>query len=233
MEIRSEKRLAGEKARAKTSDERRGIAKPAAAAGCETDRRAGQQAPRVRLKPNVQKIVAAITYVIAFAAARGTFASQHDILKAIFLADKAHLNKFGRPITFDNYYAMRAGPVPSLTYDFLKEKASALAHAHLQNLPWTRTDGGSGRFYYSNADPLRIDDFLSESDKAALADAFTAIKSLTFGQIIMLTHDDPAYKEAWQGGESEKKAFPMSLGMLFDTPDFDEAEALQFQSKHS
>ncbi len=195
--------------------------------------RTGQAAPRVRLKPNVQKVVAAITYVIARADARSMFVSQYDILKTIFIADKTHLNKFGRPITFDNYYAMRAGPVPSLTYDFLKEKSTALSSAHLHTLPWDRQDGGGGRFLYMNADPARIDDHLSESDKFALADAFTTVKSLTFGQIIALTHDDPAYKEAWQGGESEQKAFLMSLGMLFDAPDFDEAEALQFQSRHS
>jgi uncharacterized phage-associated protein len=199
----------------------------------EMNTRTGQAAPRVRLKPNVQKIVAAITYVIARADARRISVTQYDILKTIFIADKTHLNKFGRPITFDNYYAMRAGPVPSLTYDFLKEKATALSMAHLHRLPWDRQAGGAGRFLYTNADPTKIDDHLSESDKLALADAFTTIKSLTFVQIIALTHDDPAYKEAWQGGESESKAFLMSLGMLFDAPDFDEAEALQFRSKHS
>jgi uncharacterized phage-associated protein len=192
----------------------------------------GHAAPRVNLKPNVGKILAAIAYVVAFGETRKLAVTQYDILKTFFLADKAHLNKYGRPITFDNYVAMRAGPVPSLTYDFLKEKQSKLKQLRISALPWSRSGSTGGRFFYSNADIKDVDEALSESDKKALADAFTTIKSLTFVQIKKLTHDDPAYKEAWRE-ESEQKAFLMSMGMLFDSPDFEEAEALEFQSRNT
>ena len=46
--------------------------------------------------------------------------TQYDIVKSLFLADKAHLNRYGRPITFDNYFAMKDGPVPNLAYNLLK-----------------------------------------------------------------------------------------------------------------
>ena len=55
----------------------------------EMNTRTGQAAPRVRLKPNVQKIVAAITYVIARADARRIPVTQYDILKTIFIADSS------------------------------------------------------------------------------------------------------------------------------------------------
>ena len=187
-------------------------------------------APKVNLKPSVDKILAAVTYVIALGETRRVDVTQYDILKTCFLADRAHLNKYGRPITFDNYYAMRAGPVPSLTYDFLKEKSAKLAQYKIESLPWTRTPGSGGRFHYSLPNTGSIDDMLSPSDKAALSDAFTTIKSLSFPQIRKLTHDDPAYEEAGRE-EGEQQAFLMSLGMLFDAPDFEEAEALEFQSK--
>jgi uncharacterized phage-associated protein len=197
----------------------------------EMNTHSGPVAPRVHLKPNVAKIIAAISYVIALGDIRRMPVTQYDILKTVFIADKSHLNRYGRPVTFDNYYAMRAGPVPSLSYDLLKEKQTKLRQLHLRTLPWKRQDGSGGRYFYTDADTHGIDDSLSDSDKDALKDAFATIKSLTFGQIIGLTHDDPAYKEAWRG-EGEQNAFLMSLGMLFDTPNFDEAEALEFLSKH-
>ena len=172
--------------------------------------------------------MAAITFVIALGEKRRISVTQYDILKTFFLADKTHLNKYGRPITFDNYYAMRAGPVPSETYNLLKETKWK---PRQNKITWTRTSCPDGRFLYTNADVRTIYDMLSESDKNALSDAFTIIKSLTFSQIKKLTHDDPAYEEAWRE-ESNEEAFLMSLGMLFDSPDFEEAEALEFQSKN-
>jgi len=42
------------------------------------------------------------------------------ILKAIYVADKEHLRKYGRQIFSDTYIAMKLGPVPSLAYDIVK-----------------------------------------------------------------------------------------------------------------
>jgi uncharacterized phage-associated protein len=197
----------------------------------EMNSRVGHAPPKVNLKPNVQKIISAIAYVIALGEKRQFTITQYDILKTLFIADKAHLNKYGRPITFDNYYAMRAGPVPSLAYDFLKEKHAKMEQLRINSFPWSRREISAGRCEYFRADPKDIDDNLSESDKNSLSDALATIKSLTFSQIRKLTHDDPAYEEAWRD-EGDQKAFLMSVGMLFDSPDFEEAEALAFQSKN-
>jgi hypothetical protein len=40
--------------------------------------------------------------------------------KVFFLAEKWHLNRFGRPIIGDTYVAMHDGPVPSAIYDIIK-----------------------------------------------------------------------------------------------------------------
>lgn len=42
------------------------------------------------------------------------------ILKAIYVADKEHLRRYGRQIFSDTYIAMKHGPVPSLAYDIVK-----------------------------------------------------------------------------------------------------------------
>ena len=190
-----------------------------------------RKAPLVRLKPNLQKILAAITHVIALGDRDNSAGTQYDILKSLFLADRSHLNKYGRPITFDNYVAMKAGPVPSLAYNLLKENKSALSKHRLAILPWERSPGPGGTFYYSRANLVMFDDVLSESDTMALSDAYRVVTSLTFSQIRRLTHSDPAYVEAWEDNEN-RKAFDMSVGMLFDSPDFEQAEAVAFLSRH-
>jgi len=194
---------------------------------------AAGEAPRVTLRPNITKTVAAIAYLIGKADAGGRRLSQYDILKMIFLADKAHLNAYGRPVTFDNYYAMKEGPVPSFAYDLLKENRTAMKKAHLQTLPWRRTaqEVGTGRYFYFDAD-FSKETSLSESDKEALTDALTTIRALTYSQIKRLLHADPAYLEAWQP-DAPKKAFQMSYGMLLDAPDHEQAETVAFFSKHS
>src|SRR5271155_2168922 len=45
-------------------------------------------------KPDRERILEAIIYLIN----KGKNLSQYDIVKTIFLADKAHLNRYGRPI---------------------------------------------------------------------------------------------------------------------------------------
>ena len=170
-------------------------------------------------------------HVIALAQKDDETVGHYDILKSIFLADKSHLNEYGRPVTFDNYVAMRAGPVPSLAYDFLKEDKRALSRNRIGNLPWDRASAGSGRYYYSNPDIVACDGVLSDSDKDALSDAYGTVRNSTFAEIRELTHAEPAYIEAWDDRES-RGAFDMSIGMLFDPPDFEQAEAVAFLSKH-
>ncbi len=187
------------------------------------------ETPKVRLKPNVQKILGAITYIIAIAGKDNKTLTQYHIVKSLFLADKSHLNKYGRPVTFDNYLAMKMGPVPSRAYDFLKQSKSS--KNKFESPPWEREAGPKGCYYYSNANLTEFEDALSESDKAALSDAYNDVTGLTISQIIDLTHSEPAYVDAWDDN-SNRRSFQMSVGMLFDSPDFEQAEAVAFLSKH-
>lgn len=192
------------------------------------DFRAKPKAPIVKLNKNIHKIVHALAYVIKYADKNHPRPSQYDLVKTLFLADRRHLNEWGRLITFDNYVAMKHGPVPSFAFDLLKQNSAALRKANLQGLPWSRESvetPTSKYFVYFNAQELDFDDFLSESDQEALANSFTIVKSLDFGQIRKLTHEDPAYLDAWED-ESTRKQFPMSLGMLFESPNFEKAEEL-------
>jgi hypothetical protein len=192
----------------------------------------GKTAPIHRMEPDTEKLVEAILFLIVSAQSRKRSLTQYDILKSLFFADRNHLNRFGRPITFDNYVAMENGPVPSLAYSILKQEVEP-TKIGIKDFPWTRIAGkhlNPKAFLYCDPKRSPSADVLSESDAEALSDSLAAVLSLSFGQIRKLTHDDPAYIAAW--GEGERQSAPMSYALMFDIPDFEEAEHLQFASQH-
>lgn len=180
----------------------------------------------VKMTPNVDRILAAIFHVITAAKERNETITQYDVVKAVFLADRSHLNEWGRPITYDNYVAMVHGPVPTLTYDLLKANANVLRRHHIHALPWTtkQVDGRTRKYVPIDgaSDPAEL---LSPSDIQALDDALGTVKRLGFGQVRRLTHEDPAYIDAWQEG-GEKASYDMKLELLFEEPNFEQAQKI-------
>ena len=77
----------------------------------------------MRNEPNIAKIRESVLFLLN--SASGDL-DQYKIAKAIFLADVSHLNQYGRPVTYDNYVAMRFGPVPSKTYELLSKSPKTL-----------------------------------------------------------------------------------------------------------
>ena len=192
-----------------------------------------KRAPVHSMTPNLDKIIAAISYIISEANAGGEVVTQYDIVKSLFLADRSHLNKYGRPVTFDNYVAMKDGPVPSCAYDLLKDDPEAVRRGNI-HIPWDRSPAPhiSHRAFVFDIPTDRVSvDALSPSDIEELRAALTVIKSLGFQQVRRLTHEDQAYIEAWDE-EGDAKRYPMSYSLLFDVPNSSAAEALAFLSKH-
>ncbi len=162
------------------------------------------------LKVDKRKVVEAVLYILE----NFLGYSQYDIVKTIFLADKAHLKRYGRPITFDNYFAMENGPVPSFTYNMLKPDFDF------------QKEMGEDRPFISVPDAKKPNvnkfvgvrrrpntEYLSETDKEVLKEAASTIQLLDFDQIYRLTHEDPAYKEAW-GRRGDAARAQMKLGLL-------------------
>src|SRR5579871_5139061 len=93
------------------------------------------------LQPHLGRIVESVLFLVNEAHNQRFHLTQYDIVKSLFLADTIHLNRYGRPITYDNYVAMENGPVPSKAYNILKEEASTMRQLSEQlpePLPWTR-----------------------------------------------------------------------------------------------
>lgn len=154
-----------------------------------------------RLVPNKRKILEAILFIIELAGEGGAYPTQYDIVKSVFAADIFHIKKYGRPVTFDNYAALQFGPVPSETYDMLKPEYDSSALNEDVWPIWNRKqapDVGSLAFRY--CDPKRPSNHrkLSQTDREELTSAFHLVKTLGFKGTRDWTHENPAYKTAWE-----------------------------------
>jgi uncharacterized phage-associated protein len=141
--------------------------------------------------PNKDRILAAILFLMRIK----NEISQYQIVKSIFIADKAHLNQVGRPITFDKYVAMKQGPVPSLVYGLLME-ASLFRQIYHRDPPWQIKVKGKGNRYIPTEGPDM--DVLSVTDTRALREGLDTVRRLNPDQLEKILHEDPAYIEAWK-----------------------------------
>src|SRR5579862_7488073 len=53
------------------------------------------------------------------------------LIKLLYMLDRAAMSKWGRPVTFDEYYSMKNGPVLSEVHDLITEQP-------LQHSYWSR-----------------------------------------------------------------------------------------------
>lgn len=186
----------------------------------------------VKLQPNRRKLLEAILYLIDRGEREGAPLTQYQIVKSLFLADTAHLNRYGRPITFDNYSALEFGPVPEEAYDMLKPGYSWRVRFETDGPPWERVPAGRTTAYHyvhpKRPPNLRV---LSRSDLQALADALDRVRELGFGGVKDETHTHPAYLEAWERRGSARRA-PIDYARLLEDVDGEMAEDIAFASSH-
>lgn len=187
-----------------------------------------------KLRPNYKKILEAILYLIHEAERRDQYVTEYDIDKSIFLADVAHLNQYGRPITFDNFVAMKDGPVPSATRNVLQPSFNShFQYGNEQWPPWDRERSpADGPLAFKFVRPKRKANtrLLSETDLHELAEALSVVKSLKFSGVRRETHKHPAYTEAWTR-RGDKKASDIDYKRLLDSEDDGLIEDLVDSSK--
>jgi uncharacterized phage-associated protein len=121
--------------------------------------------------------------------------------KTMFLADKWHLNKFGRPVVGDRYIAMDNGPVPSAIYDWFKGNLDRMAD------PQAITEGiefiKKGTYVAAKARRNPDLDYLSSSDIEEIKTAIAFCKGKSVGQLSRITHQDPAWRQAELNAEMD------------------------------
>jgi uncharacterized phage-associated protein len=152
---------------------------------------------QIEFQLDADKVVASAIYI----AQRGVpDLTVGKMMKMLFLADKYHLVRYGRPITGDRYEAMNDGPVPSFAYDLFKQMlhkplteqckrlASALDIDRSYELPRFRLNGAS-EFDKSQ---------LSISDIKSLDRTVNQFGARAFEELSAITHAMAAYDKAWK-----------------------------------
>jgi uncharacterized phage-associated protein len=160
-------------------------------------------------RPKIDKIVESLLYL----AHKRPGADKYQAVKFFYLADREHLRRYGRPLTFDNYFALSYGPVASTALDLLNGASPALFGGEDAALPF-KTERGfvknkSGKETETTfiREPLRDVnlDIFSKSDLEVLDQIISKYKNSSFDDLFNETHAHFAYKNAWenrrQGGE--------------------------------
>jgi uncharacterized phage-associated protein len=147
----------------------------------------------IRFKPNVAK---AVEVILWFCHRKGDRINKYNLLKALYYAEKEHLNRYGRPIIGDTYYAMEYGTVPSLTRDLIEQNRLRMACEGITLLPF-HLDAKDSNFVIAKRKAVR-EELFSKSDLRCLEEAYREYGTLSFSKLRDLNHDEKAWKETWK-----------------------------------
>ncbi|MFA6522344.1 MAG: Panacea domain-containing protein [Patescibacteria group bacterium] len=154
-----------------------------------------------------------------FARKEGGSISKLKVIKLIWLVDRYHLRKYGRPVTNDTYFAIELGPVGSTVKD-LAEYSDFLAEEERTYLDRFLTCNREANTVTSKDEIDR--DVLSDSDQEALETIYAHFGKLSQASLVRLSHEYPEWKkyesQLESGGASRVE---MKLVDFFSNPSID------------
>jgi uncharacterized phage-associated protein len=172
-------------------------------------------------KPKYDKIVELLLYL----AHKRPGADKYQAVKFFYLADREHLARYGRPITFERYVALSYGPVASNTLNFLNKDKTTFRQAKIKSLPFETEIGQmkSGKETTYIRKPLREVDttLFSKSDLKVFDEILAKYRDATFDELYNLTHEHLAYVLAWR---QRRPFYAKSADMYYDEMIEDEAK---------
>jgi len=146
-------------------------------------------------------------------------------IKLVYLADRYHLRKFGRPLASDSYYGMKLGPVGTLAKDlvdgdneFLEDEARSYAREFISP---------ENEYEYKSVREVDRDAF-SKSDLEALDFAIRNFGQLDQWKLADLTHVFPEWKKHEAEALKPGNRVPLSYFDFFENPDPDDPTFKQF-----
>lgn len=140
------------------------------------------------------------------------------IAKLLYFVDKTSLEKFGRSLTGDAYFAMQHGPVPSNAYDMLKAARDSDVYGFVVEA--------------NNVITLRQPnlDKLSISDRICLDQIIAIYGHFPVWQLRELSHDE-AWKKTWKSAGTSKSV-PIPIAEIVAMLDDEEAIMEYIQETH-
>ena len=166
---------------------------------------------QLRFRPQLDKIVELLLYLSHVR----PNADKYQAVKFLYLADKEHLNRYGRPITFETYYALPYGPIATHAMDLLERNAAVMTDAGIGELPFEVED--LDKITYIRVPKRAVDhDIFSKSDLAVFDEIIKKYGNFSFYQLYQLTHSHFAYKNAWEKRRRGAKRAKISYNDMVD-----------------
>ncbi|HEX3933086.1 MAG TPA: Panacea domain-containing protein, partial [Puia sp.] len=137
---------------------------------------------------NYKKAVQALNLLAQWS---GGALNKMKALKLIWLADRFHLRRYGRPILQYYYVAMENGPVASATRDILQHNKLGVSEDVLKYAENFISENGSYDFKSLNDPNIKV---FSKSDVECLKGVFDAYGHLGKYDLRDLTHKFPEWK---------------------------------------
>lgn len=179
---------------------------------------------RVTFNSKPDKLVDTMLYL----ALKGIELDQYKMVKLLYLADREHLRRFGRPITFDKYVAMPFGPVASAAFDLLRGKQALGIDP--SDLPFEMRK--HDKFFVVDHPKREIDrSIFSKSDLMILDQTADKYGAMSFDQLYKLTHDHFAYDRAWKSRKTKADEMRFEDFLTEDASKDDRVSDLSFSSK--
>jgi uncharacterized phage-associated protein len=141
-------------------------------------------------------------------------------IKLIFLADRLHLRKYGRPIIGDMYWAMKLGPVGSLTKNIaelssISEEALAYAKKYIKPIDNKKQSLASIR-----REDLSV---FSKTDLECIESVYDRFSDKDQFELAEITHEFPEWTKHEKELERGKKRVKMDYNDFFaNTPRLDD-----------
>jgi hypothetical protein len=154
----------------------------------------------LKFRPKIEKILELLLHLAYVRPG----ADKYQAVKFFYLADREHLIRYGRPITYEAYFALPYGPVASNAMDLLEEDRIVMKKAGIDALPFkTEVRNVDGRLITYIREPLRAVDYslFSKSDIRVFDEIIKKHGNNTFDDLYKLTHKHCAYLRAWENRE--------------------------------
>jgi len=147
-------------------------------------------------------------------------------IKLIFLADRLHLRKYGRPIVGDMYWAMKLGPVGSLTKNIaelsnMSEDALSYAKKYIKPI-----DGKKQILVSIRQEDLSV---FSKTDLECMEAIFNKFSDKDQFELADITHEFPEWIKHKKELEGGKKRVKMNYDDFFT--DAQKGDTFFFQNK--
>jgi uncharacterized phage-associated protein len=156
----------------------------------------------LKFTPKLNKVVEILLYL----AHKCPGIDKYQASKFFYLADREHLSRYGRPISFEPYFALWYGPVPTHALDLLEHDPRVMQQAGIKELPFeTEVGNANGSKTVFIRKPKRAPDYdlFSKTDLKVLDEIIETYGKSSFKELMDLTHEHTAYKAAWEDRRHE------------------------------